>query len=110
MSSPSSSSESQSFEHCPLHKKGWLLAEFFTPGDNFTAPGRFILIARKSLFDPSQNPFITWWENMQDDACYWGHYFDKIEDAQADFLARCTGSKYPIFTQNLKFQGDRDAN
>ncbi len=32
-------------------------------------------------------PFVTWLAN-DDGACMWGHYFDDVEEAKADYLKR----------------------
>lgn len=33
-------------------------------------------------------PYATWQRNIEEDATYWGHYFDDRYDAEADFKTR----------------------
>ena len=34
-------------------------------------------------------PFVTWVQNLKDDGCFWGHYYETILQAAQDFEQRC---------------------
>lgn len=62
-----------------------ILASYSTNAGRETAPGRVILAERKHPL----HPFVTWWENRENGVRYWGHYFEREDEARTDFIGRC---------------------
>jgi len=56
-----------------------------TPGDEFTRPGRVILVDRG---EGRPQRYVTAWQGDGDEGWNTGHYIDTIEAAVADFTKR----------------------
>ena len=53
--------------------------------------GNKLLAVRKSSIEP----FVTWEFNDNKD-CYWGHYFNDLDEALADLHERAKKLEYPL--------------
>lgn len=62
------------------------LAYFETPPTDMTAPGAVVL---RDMGADRAHRYVTHWRNEQDGGHYYGHYFADLEEAKADFAARC---------------------
>jgi|LGOV01.1.fsa_nt_gb hypothetical protein len=62
-----------------------VLKSHATPAASMTRAGAVILVDR----DTSFQPYVTAWRGDGDNSWCWGHYFNDLDEATADYDARC---------------------
>ena len=63
------------------------IESFSTPGGHATRPGAVILVDRGAK--GVAHRYVTAWRGTGDDSWCWGHYFNDLDEARADFTSRC---------------------
>lgn len=49
----------------------------------------FIVLTVRADTALHQSRYVTWALSPRDGECFWGHYFDSLDEALGDFQSRC---------------------